>query len=128
MRRGRQEIERAFRSARWRDLVLDLKRSWGMWALVVTLVAGLGYYNATPRTVVEIAHGTAIGAHQPASEDNSALMRIAVRIDSNRIVNVSVPRATPYLVGRRVEIGVIRRDWPPYAVTYRFVRYVEGSP
>lgn len=125
MSRSRQEIEQAFRSARWQEFLFDLKRSWGVWALVVTLVFGLGYYSVTPQTVVEIARGTAIGAHQPASEDNSALMRIAVRIDSNRTVNVSVPRGTPYLAGSQVEIEVIRRDWPPHAITYRFVRYAE---
>ncbi len=124
MSRSRQQIEQAFRRVRWQDFLFDLKRSWGVWVLVVTLVLGFGYYTVTPRTVVETVHGTAIGAHLPASEDNSALMRIAVRIDSNRTVNVPVPRATPYLAGSKIEIEVIRRDWPPHAITYRFVRYV----
>lgn len=125
MSRSRQEIEQAFRRVRWQEFLFDLKRSWGVWALIVTLVFGFGYYSVTPRTVVETVRGTAIGAHLPASEDNSALMRIAVRIDSNRTVNVRVPRGTPYLAGSQIEIEVIRRDWPPHAITYRFVRYSE---
>jgi hypothetical protein len=125
MSRSPREIERAFRRARWQDFVLDLRRSWAVWALLITAVGGLAYYRATPQTVVATIQGTAVGAHRPASEDDSARMRIAVRLDANRTVNVPVPRGTPYLAGAQIEIEVIRRDWWPRAVTYRFIRYAE---
>jgi hypothetical protein len=122
---SRQEIEHAFRKLRRQEFLFDLKRSWGAWTLVATLVIGVAYYSVTPRTVIGTLSGTAIGAHLPASEDNSALMRVAVRLDAKRTVNVPVPRHTPYLAGARVEIELIRRDWPPNTITYRFVRYSE---
>ena len=125
MSRSHREIERAFRRARWEDFALDLKRSWAGWALVITSISGLGYYSVTPQTVVAITQGRAVGAHRPASEDDSARMRIAVHLDTGHTVNVSVPRGTLYIAGSQVEVEVIRRDWWPHAVTYRFVRYVE---
>lgn len=125
MSRTPREIEQAFRNVRWQDFVLDLRRSWAVWALLVVTVGGFGYYSATPQSVVATIQGTAVGAHRPASEDDSARMRIAVRLDANHTVNVPVPRGTPYMAGSQVEIEVIRRDWWPRAVTYRFVRYAE---
>lgn len=108
MSRSTREKEQAFRRVRWQDFVLDLRRSWAVWALVIVAVGGLGYYNATPQTVVSTIQGTAVGAHRPASEDDSARMRIAVRLYADRTVNVPVPRGTPYITGSQIEIEVIQ--------------------
>lgn len=119
-----RKVERAFRKARRQALLTDLSRSRLTWALLIAFFGGLTYYTATPRGVVDVVYGTATGAHQPASEDNSVDMRISVRLRSNRTVNMPIPRGTPYLAGSEVEIEVIRREWPPHTETYRFVRYV----
>jgi hypothetical protein len=125
MSRSRREIEQAFRRVRWQEFLLDLRHSWAAWGLVVAAMGWFAYYSVTPQTVVEVVHGTAIGAHQPASEDNSARMRIAVQLDANRIVTVPLPRGVPYREGSQVEVEVIRGDWPPHSVTYRFAGYSE---
>ncbi|MFO0204163.1 MAG: hypothetical protein ACK528_13650 [Alphaproteobacteria bacterium] len=125
MTRNPREIERAFKQVRRQDFLLDLKRSWYAWAIIGVLLVGLAYYNATPRTAGEVVYGTAIGAHQPASEDNNKPMMMAVRLDSGRAVTVPLPRGLLYLSGSRVELEVTRREWPPHLATYRFMRYSE---
>jgi hypothetical protein len=92
MTRNPREIERAFKKVRRQDFLLDLKRSWYVWAIIGPLLVGLAYYNATPRTAGEVVYGTAIEAHQPASEDNNKPMMVAVRLDSGRTVTVRLPR------------------------------------
>ena len=125
MTRAPLQIEQAFRRVRWQDFVLDFKRSWFEWAAVVTLVFGFAYYSMMPVHVAEVVHGTAIGAHQPPSEDNSAPLTIAVRLETDATVNVPLPRGTLYRAGSQVEVAIIRGDWPPHPVRYRFVRYAE---
>lgn len=123
MARDPRAIEAAFRRIRWQDMLSDVRAACGVLALLVISMGALIYYEATPRSVTAVVVGTAIGAHQPSSEDNSARMRIAVRLESGAVVNVPVPRGVLYREGAAVELEVIRRDWPPHVVTHDFVRY-----
>lgn len=125
MPREPKEIEGAFRRVQWAAFTLDLKRSWAAWALLVALIAALFYLFASPMHVVATAHGTAVGAHLPPSDDNSPLMQVSARLDDGAMVVVAFPRGTLYRAGAGIEIAVVRRDWPPHLTTYRFIRYVD---
>ena len=125
MIRDPRDVEHAFKRVRWQDFVYDLKRSWFAWLAVIALVGAYGYYSLSPRHVVATVRGTAAGAHQPPTDDNSLPMFVSVRLDTNRTVNVALPRGTIYRAGASVEVEVIRRDWPPHSVTYRFAGYAE---
>jgi hypothetical protein len=133
MERDPKVIEAAFRRVRLQDLLSDVHAAWGVLALVVTSVGALIYYETTPRSVTAVVVGTAVGAHQPPSEDANVRMRVAVRLESGNVVNVPIPRGELYREGATVELEVIRRDWPPHFVTHAFVRYrdnpvVSGQP
>lgn len=127
MPRTPRQIEQAFNRVRYESFIEDLRRSWGMWALIVALLSFIAYYSVTPLSPAEPLYGTAIGAHLKPTEDNSAPLRIAVELDDGGIIDVRAPRTTPYREGTRVEVAVMRRDWPPHFEHYRFVRYVEAG-
>jgi len=124
MARDPRQIEQAFRHVRRQDFLQNLKRYWFVVA-VVMLVLGWAYYTVSPRHVADVVRGTAIGAHQPPSEDNSVPLLVTVRLESRAAVNVALPRGTPYKAGSSVEVAIIQRDWPPYSVSYRFIGYVD---
>jgi hypothetical protein len=125
MSRAPREIEQAFNRVRYESFIEDLQRSWGMWTLIVALLSFIAYYSATPISPAEPVYGHAVGAHLKATEDNNAPLRIAVELDDGSIINAQAPRTTPYREGTRVEVSVMRRDWPPHFEHYNFVRYVE---
>lgn len=125
MKRNPKEVERAFRRADWQALARGLKQSWVTWAVLVALLGAYGYYSVMPRSVAEIVAGTATAAHRPASWDNSEPVYVIVRLDPERTVSVPLPSTQPYRAGAQVEVAVIRGDWPPHPVKYRFVRYRE---
>lgn len=123
--RDPNQVEQAFRRERWLVFASDLRRSWFVWVLVSAVLLALTYYVASPIRVVETVRGVAVGAHLPASDDNNQLMRLAVRLGSGATVQVKAPRDTLYREGVALEVEVLRREWPPHAITYRFVGYVE---
>lgn len=125
MARDRREVEDAFRRIRWAEVALDLRRSWIMWTLVFALVGGFLYYSATPQHIVGSVRGLAVGASQPASQDDSAPLIVAVQLESGDTVNVPLPRGELYKRGSPIEVSVIRSEWPPRSITYRFVRYMQ---
>ena len=130
MSRTPREIEQAFNRVRYESFIADLQRSWGMWVFIVAALSFLAYYSMTPLSSAAPLYGRAVGAHLKPTEDNSALLRIAVELDDGRIINARTPRTTPYREGARVEIYVMRRDWPPRSENYSFARYVDepGAP
>ena len=127
MSRTPRDIEQAFNRVRYESFIEDLQRSWGMWAFIIAALAFMGYYIVTPLSPAEPLYGTATGAYLPATDDNSALLRIAVQLDDGRIINVRAPRTTPYREGGQIEVEASRRQWPPHSAHYRFVRYVEAD-
>jgi hypothetical protein len=122
-KRIRASIARVARAA----LVRDIKGAWWMLAALSLLLALGTYYSASPRHVIAHRHGVIVGAHEPQSEEGDAELELNVLLDTGQTVSVALWPPRPYRARARVEVAVIRRDWPPHSLTYRFLGYVESD-
>lgn len=127
MSRTPREIELAFNRVRYESFIKDLRRSWGIWAFLIAALIGVAYYSVTPLSPAETRYGIAAGVHQRPRENGSPPLSMAVQLDNDGIVRVTLPRGLLYRADSRVEIEVTRRTWPPRTEKYRFIRYVEQN-
>jgi hypothetical protein len=123
----RRQIDEAIGRARWQSLVTDARAAWLIIAFVLLLFGLTTYLIAAPSHLVGVAHGVVIGAHQPQSETGRCQLTVSVSLEDGSVAAVSLPRGMPVLIGRRIEVQVYQRDWPPHGMSYRFVRYEDAD-
>jgi len=105
----------------------DVRAAWGGVVLLVACLLGLVYWFATPASLVGEARGAVVGTFTPQSELGRSAARLRVQLDDGGAVTVTLPMQQPYRVGARVELDIVRRDWPPRTLSYEFNRYVDES-
>ncbi len=119
----RERIDAALRESRRKSFVADVRAAWWIVGGLALAIIGVGYWIASPNTLVAEVAGVADGAHQPQSEEGRAPVRLNVVLEDGRRVSVKLPAGQLYRAGTPLELEVYRRDWPPNAISYRFVRY-----
>ena len=129
MRREGLEVEQAFRRVDRIALLNGVKQSRLAIGLLAAALFVIGYWTASPRDVVGVRHGLAMGCGEtdPNKGPNRSYY-MSVKIDTGTVVTVAMPGTALCLSGAQVNVTVLRRRWSPHLLTYRFKGYADQSP
>src|SRR5262245_48437107 len=95
----RAAIDEALRRDRRARLIADVRKSWWIVAALAIFLAAFTYWTSSPRQIVGVVSGVAVGAHQPQSETGRRRIQVSVELDEGGVVSVALPRNELYRAG-----------------------------